>query len=78
MISSWLTKINLKGCEEKAQKIAGDIKAKDPTFNFWIKEGYLFIESKDKDTAHKRGLLFTKKYLKECGDLGYESWEWRR
>lgn len=71
---SYATNIGFKGEElkEKIAKIVSDISQKDHSFRYRIMncptptfDYILSIFSLDKDIAHKRGMLFTKKYLKE-------------
>jgi hypothetical protein len=59
-----------KNLVEEVEKICFDTSKRDPTFLYRIVypikgkyDAILQIESKDKDTAHKRGLLLVKKYL---------------
>jgi len=75
----WTTCINFEGEElkERIKEICEDIMIVDNSFKYYIKidyhsQGYqLIIFSNDKDTAHKRGMLFIKKYLKDVDGLGY-------
>lgn len=78
--SVWTTCIKFEGEElkEKIEKVCEDIYLKDESFKYRIfpdyqtKSGYqLVIFSPNMDIAHKRGLLFVKKYFKEVEGLGY-------
>jgi len=68
------TRIWLKDLDkEMVRQICNKIAKKDETFFFEIKKGFLFIYSKDKDKAHKRGMIFIKKYLSKFDkNLGYD------
>jgi hypothetical protein len=57
---------------EQIEKICEDIKKRDKTFDYRIGRSLfpnwdwiLIILSDSKDKAHKRGLLFVKKYLSQ-------------
>ena len=50
---------------QQALKIAEEIKARDETFNYYQAGHTLVILSPDKDKAYRRGLLFTRRYLKD-------------
>ena len=69
----WITCIAFSGNElkEKISKICSDIFMKDRSFRYKIFRNYhndsdwlLVIKSRDEDTAHKRGTILVKKYLK--------------
>lgn len=75
----WTTCINFEGEElkQRIKQICEDIEIVDNSFKYYIKidyhsQGYqLILFSQDKDTAHKRGMLFIKKYLEDIEGLGY-------
>ncbi len=71
---AYATNMGFKGedLKEKISKIVSDISQKDQSFRYRIMncptpafDYILSIFSPDKNQAHKRGTLFTKKYLKE-------------
>jgi hypothetical protein len=66
----WQTTIKLwdDRCREVFESICADITQKDETFSWIVLPGVRcrwagVIYSSNEDTAHRRGLLFTKKYL---------------
>lgn len=79
LMDMWTTAIKFKGSELKNRiiQICNDITIQDNSFKYtvtydYFSDGYqLVIFSPDKDTAHKRGLLFVKKYLEDVEGLGY-------
>jgi hypothetical protein len=68
----WVTTIRLKNADiKRVETICTDIANMDTTFKFKIEGKMLFIESEDRDTAYRRGVIFVKKYLREW-KLGFE------
>jgi len=77
----WITKIKFEPKDyDRILKVLEDTKEtakkRGEEFSYNIVGNTVLIYSNSKDIAHKRGLLFTKKYLKDL-NLFYNV-EWKR
>ncbi len=60
------TLINIKGIEQiEVLKLCQKIVSSDISFSYFIIGDYLIIDSKNRDQAVKRGLLFCRQYLRK-------------